>query len=502
MPSYDRTEEVLDVVRDFLLFFYASVQREDVQTIGGIYENTWGRLTHDYFEKSDWPPPEVVEPLVDDDAVFMTLYKELYFRHIYARRNPSLDERIESYKNYCNLFNFILNSDSPVALQLPNTWLWDIVDEFIYQFQSFCQYRAKAVEGKAAEAVELQNPINAHVWNVHSVLNILHSLAEKSNINAQLTAWNNGDENVDEVAGPFGSHSLYKNLGYFGLIGMCRLHCLLGDYYQALMVLNHVELNKKFFTSVPACQITTFYYVAFSYLMLTRYQDCVRTLVSILGYVQKTKQLNNRAYQFDVVSKKTEQMYAMLAMAITLHPQRLDDSIHATLKEHHTDTMLKMNMGDEEAYLETFTHCCPKFVSPICPPVDTAAAGNALDAQQRQVNLFMGEVKGQILLPSLRSYLKLYTTISISKLASFMEGDEVKLRIILLMYKHKARSLVWSSGPPLSGTLQTTSEVNFYLDDDIIHITDSKVEVNHGQYFLRQIANLSAFNQAMQHSLA
>jgi translation initiation factor 3 subunit L len=28
-------------------------------------------------------------------------------------------------------------------MQLPNQWLWDMVDEFVYQFQSFCQYRAK-----------------------------------------------------------------------------------------------------------------------------------------------------------------------------------------------------------------------------------------------------------------------------------------------------------------------------------------------------------------------
>lgn len=27
---------------------------------------------------------------------------------------------------------------------LPNLWLWDMVDEFVYQFQSFCQYRQEA----------------------------------------------------------------------------------------------------------------------------------------------------------------------------------------------------------------------------------------------------------------------------------------------------------------------------------------------------------------------
>lgn len=33
----------------------------------------------------------------------------------------------------------ILNSN--LNMLLPNLWLWDMVDEFVYQFQSFCQYR-------------------------------------------------------------------------------------------------------------------------------------------------------------------------------------------------------------------------------------------------------------------------------------------------------------------------------------------------------------------------
>jgi hypothetical protein len=33
--------------------------------------------------------------------------------------------------------------DDPVRLELPNQWLWDIIDEFIYQFQSFSQFRSK-----------------------------------------------------------------------------------------------------------------------------------------------------------------------------------------------------------------------------------------------------------------------------------------------------------------------------------------------------------------------
>jgi translation initiation factor 3 subunit L len=39
-----------------------------------------------------------------------------------------------------------------VDLELPNQWLWDIIDEFIYQFQAFCQYRSKV---KAKSETEL-----------------------------------------------------------------------------------------------------------------------------------------------------------------------------------------------------------------------------------------------------------------------------------------------------------------------------------------------------------
>ena len=49
----------------------------------------------------------------------------------------------------------------------------------------------------------------------------------------------------DSVAGEFGRHSLYKMLGYFSLVGLLRLHSLLGDYYQALKILENIDFNKK-----------------------------------------------------------------------------------------------------------------------------------------------------------------------------------------------------------------------------------------------------------------
>ena len=46
------------------------------------------------------------------------------------------------------------DSDGPVPLELPEQWLWDIIDEFIYQFQSFCVWRLK-VKSKTEEELML-----------------------------------------------------------------------------------------------------------------------------------------------------------------------------------------------------------------------------------------------------------------------------------------------------------------------------------------------------------
>ena len=73
---------------------------------------------------------------------------------------------------------------------------------------------------------------------------MLYCLVDTSRINEQLEVFAN-DDDPDTVAGEYGKLPLYKMLGYFSLIGLLRLHSLLGDYYQAIKVLGSVDLNKK-----------------------------------------------------------------------------------------------------------------------------------------------------------------------------------------------------------------------------------------------------------------
>ncbi|XP_055701323.1 eukaryotic translation initiation factor 3 subunit L isoform X2 [Phlebotomus papatasi] len=510
--EYERnyyTSKMPDMVKKFLQYFRDAINEGVIYDIQNMYETTFPKLSEQHFDKRAWPDEHEVASIVEDDQVFMILYKELYYRHIHARipGGPSLDQRVSSFLNYCDFFNLILSSASPVSLELPDIWLWELVDEFVYQFQNFAQYRARLTDKSEEEMDQLLNN-NSKVWNILCILNVLHSLVDMSNIKAQLEVSASGGD-PESVAGEFGRHSFYKMLGYFSLVGLLRVHSLLGDYYQAIKVLEPIEIHKKSqYSHIPACQISTSYYVGFAYMMMRRYSDAIRTFCSILLYIQRTKQLySSRSYQNDQINKQTDQMYHLLAICLVLHPQCIDESIQQVLREkNYHDNMYKMQCGDLEVFKNFYTFACPKFVSPCPPPPDAPMEDYVKDPMEHQIEVFMDEVRQQQDLPTIRSYLKLYTTLPLAKLASFMDQNGhdpeerkiANLLIHLLCFKHKMKNIVWTKGSSgLEGKFKSGSELDFFIDNEMIHIADTKVSHRYGDFFIRKILKFEDLNRRL-----
>lgn len=115
----------------------------------------------------------------------------------------------------------------------------------------------------------------------------------------------------------------------------------------------------------------------------------------------------------------------------------------------------------------------------------------------------MDEVEQQQALPTIRSYLKLYTTLPLVKLASFMnkdanDQDVANLLIHLLCFKHKMKNVVWTKGASgLEGKFVSGSELDFYIDNDMIHIADTKVAHRYGEFFIRKIMKFSDLNRRL-----
>ncbi|KII85604.1 hypothetical protein PLICRDRAFT_44932 [Plicaturopsis crispa FD-325 SS-3] len=488
--------QIPDAVKRFIVHFHQAVLDNNLSEITVAYESGWNRLTEKFYAKAEWPEAEVIAPLVNDDQIFLILYRELYYRHVYSRLSPNIDDRFHSYENSCELFNYLLNSDGPVPLDLPEQWLWDIIDEFIYQFQSFCVWRSKVKSKSDDELVMLAD--GGQVWSSYSVLNVLYSLIQKSKINEYVVAVQDGKspEEISELVGEYGGRPLYRMLGYFSLVGLLRVHVLLGDFTLALKVMDNVELSQKAsITRVTACNVTTYYYVGFCYIMLRRYPDAIRAFVTILNFIMRMRQYHTRSYQYDQINKTADRMYALFAICNALSPSRLDDNILNIVKERYGEQLGKMSRGEEgiPAFEELFIHACPKFISANPPPYDDPEALASivdeppLEPAQRHLALFLSDVRAQAPVPTLRSFLKLYTSLDAQKLANFLDADEEDMVQQMMVMKQASRSVsrVGNERGLLEGQTISTSDLNFVINENMVHIAESTVGRRYAGWFIR-----------------
>lgn len=76
------------------------------------------------------------------------------------------------------------------------------------------------------------------------------------------------------------------------------------------------------YSRVPECQVTTYYYVGFAYLMMRRYQDSIRVFANILLYIQRTRNMFQRStYKYEMVSQSRahSSLFVCLKTIVTIN---------------------------------------------------------------------------------------------------------------------------------------------------------------------------------------
>jgi translation initiation factor 3 subunit L len=391
---------------------------------------------------------------------------------------------MSSFENYRKLFKMVLDREIMLEkrISLPSSWLYDMIDEFIYQFQSFAHYRLKLKSKDEEELSMLQDVCEGGTWDCATVFQQLESLVNDSNIIAFLDAEEERAGNLQNV-----ELDLFKMLGYFGVIGLLRMHCLTADYRRALQQLDRINIARRGLLKggMPA-HITTYYYMGFAYMMHRRYVDSIKALSNILLYINRTKQYHTRSSSYDVILKKNEQMFALLALLVSVCPYKLEENLQGLLHERNYEKIAKMQKGDLTVYDELFTFACPKFVE-LSTPDYTCGENLNQAATKHQCTLFMKQVQQSAMHPTIRSFLKLYTTIPTNKLATFLGWSDDELVRHVACLKHKSRELVWNGGSATSGIWASSSDVEFYLDEDMVHVNDPKVVKQFDEFFIKHI---------------
>merc|ERR1719316_1813489 len=148
-----RREQLPDAVDHFLGLLLDGLQTRNVPELHRLYEDTFNKLTEKHYKNSKWPSVEAVSEQVSDNQLFLIFYKELYYRHIYSRSGAGVpfNDRAGSWENYCQLLDLIIDclhdDDLSSVPALPAQWIWDLLDEFVYHYQTYCNFRNKAATG-------------------------------------------------------------------------------------------------------------------------------------------------------------------------------------------------------------------------------------------------------------------------------------------------------------------------------------------------------------------
>ena len=100
----------------------------------------------------------------------------------------------------------------------------------------------------------------------------------------------------------------------------------------------------------------------------------------------------------------------------------------------------------------------------------------------------MEEVKTNMWSPTVRSYLKLYTTMDVTKLAGFLEVDADTLKSWLLVNKQRSRQVRHSDGGLLEGDVVNSSDLDYAMQGDMIQVSEAKVGRRLVDWYLRNLA--------------
>lgn len=171
------------------------------------------------------------------------------------------------------------------------------------------------------------------------------------------------------------------------------------------------------------------------------------------------------------------------------------ESLSSIFLAFRTAAQCKHSADALPAFEELFLYACPKFITANSPPYDDPAAISQLlsppsptqsqdspsseaqtpkhiDPAHRHLNLFLADVAATAPVPTLRSFLKLYSSLDAKKLANFLDADEEEMVQEMMVMKQAGRSIKWEKGKDgkehkalLEGKPLLTSDLNFVIDD-------------------------------------
>merc|ERR1711937_765104 len=153
--------------------------------------------------------------------------------------------------------------------------------------------------------------------------------------------------------------------------------------------------------------------------------DALRTFDPVLAQLARAaKHGGFKAFSDEnQVQKSYDRMLALYACCLALAPGHVvDDGVMHGIRDKYGDKYRMLARNDQPTFEAMLAYASPKHIVPSIPDYNQPLNASK-DAFHQQLRLFNGEVAFHARVAELRSYLKLYSSIGIEKLAGFHDED-------------------------------------------------------------------------------
>lgn len=468
-------EEKLPVeVEKFLIRLKDALVTKQLDVLSEMYEIELPALTEahytvavqnpkNYRAKSNtvqrpWPAPQAVKGLFKDQQV-----EQVYQLH-YARSHQNQWFKVvsRSWDFHGDAFKTFVSSEARV--DLPNAWIWDVVDEFVYQLGQSRNFRRKTDPAQQQQQQPQQPQPQVAGWSVLESIARLEEVVEKSNIKALLEDVAKGKVDHAAVIAPGEGH-LRRVLGYSAMVGIVKVRVLLGDYHGALEAAEPLLLRAQgglISVKIPPLHAALFFHVGFAFFMLRRYADSIAMLQNVMNVRSQRK-------YFDSLQGPVVRLIMMAGLLGDTPAPDYSALVSERYKVQDDDQIL-LAQGDLDRYREVFFKCAPKFFSAAEFTHPTNETGH--ETKELQVAVFLRTVSQQLDSLKLRGYLTTYSTLTTQKVASLLNRDSTQsVEAHLVCMKRNTRQRIRAEGKRLSeGVVKRVSTVDFTAENGTIAV--------------------------------
>jgi len=526
-------------IRQFLEDLKTAVTEGNVATLDEMYSRDYAKLSDQIAKlklgmSNKWPDVKAAEVFLgtgEESANLLLLYKELYYRHLYSKVPNQLtaSERVSGWEVYTQLFALI--SGGAEKQPLPLCWLWDMLDEFLYQYQQYQLWKAKTVTSvnikkTAADTITKQQKQQMqHAEKDWEVIQANPQVFDKTTVEqmlAQLVAIGATPSVIERRKGGSSEEvSQVGYMGYFAQVQLMRNSIVLGDFDAALATAQTLDFGCRdaLYYKSPSCHCSFFYHLGCCMLMKGRYSDATSIFGELLNFEKKVERFPplHALYSTSENKRLQEKMSTLLGVCHVLAPDyyytRVDEHVmHGAVER--TAKLRETNFGSGflAEVMSLFHKSAPSFISQVSLEQLAAFADSetkldpafAVENTKIQAAKFQADVEAQKVVPFLQSYLKMFTNLHVAKLAEMTKnGSEAELLAQLDQVQKRSYQTVLERGDGVSGAKllpgrsQLCTDIGCSIEGTNIVVTSKKQDVNVEDYFVKSIKELQTIQKKL-----